>query len=291
MDKLKRIGRIFLWTLLLMIVSSIPMGLIMIFTGLLMAAFSGDLGDIFSPLTLGLGLIGEIIVVFILKQEYKGDPKQLHQIMPFDKKGSFLRYATGYVLGLAFFALIWGIAVLGKAFSVSVIWQNSNWEVLLAFLLGFGMQGMTEEVIFRGYLQGRLEKEVSKRWAILISALAFALAHLGNSGVGINALIGLTLFGILMSLFRTYTGDLWLAGAFHSAWNFAEGPLFGTPVSGINGTSVILASRPVSGSAILNGGTFGIESSYLVFVGLFILVILTYYLGQNYAKPSNRIKL
>ncbi len=291
MDKLKRIGRIFLWTLLLMIVSSIPMGLIMIFTGLLMAAFSGDLSDIFSPLALGLGFIGEIIVVFILKQEYKGDPKQLHQIMPFDKKGSFLRYATGYVLGLAFFALIWGIAVLGKAFSVSVIWQNSNWTVLLAFLLGFGMQGMTEEVIFRGYLQGRLEKEVSKRWAILISALAFALAHLGNSGIGINALIGLTLFGILMSLFRTYTGDLWLAGAFHSAWNFAEGPLFGTPVSGINGTSVILASRPVSGSAMLNGGTFGIESSYLVFVGLFILVILTYYLGQNYAKPSNRIKL
>lgn len=153
------------------------------------------------------------------------------------------------------------------------------------------MQGMTEEVIFRGYLQGRLEKEVSKRWAILISALAFAFAHLGNSGIGINALIGLTLFGILMSLFRTYTGDLWLAGAFHSAWNFAEGPLFGTPVSGINGTSVILASRPVSGSVMLNGGTFGIESSYLVFVGLFILVILTYYLGQNYAKPSNRIKL
>lgn len=75
-----------------------------------------------------------------------------------------------YVLGIAFFALIWGITVLGKAFSVSVIWQNSNWAVLLAFLLGFGMQGMTEEVIFRGYLQGRLEKEVSQRWAILISA-------------------------------------------------------------------------------------------------------------------------
>ena len=80
MDKLKRIGRIFLWTLLLMIVSSIPMGLIMIFTGLLMAAFSGDLGYIFSPLALGLGLIGEIIVVFILKQEYKGDPKRLQGI-------------------------------------------------------------------------------------------------------------------------------------------------------------------------------------------------------------------
>ncbi|MDO5882640.1 CPBP family intramembrane glutamic endopeptidase [Ligilactobacillus animalis] len=289
MDKLKRIGRIFLWTLLLMILSSIPMGQIMLFKGLLMAAFSGDLGDIFSPLALGLGLIGEIIVVFILKQAYKGDPKQLHQIMPFDKKGSFLRYATGYVLGIAFFALIWGITVLGKAFSVSVIWQNSNWAVLLAFLLGFGMQGMTEEVIFRGYLQGRLEKEVSQRWAILISALAFAVAHLGNSGIGINALVGLTLFGILMGLFRTYTGDLWLAGAFHSAWNFAEGPLFGTPVSGINGTSVVLESHPVSGYAMLNGGTFGIESSYLVFVGLFVLVILTYYLGQNYAKPSNRI--
>lgn len=94
------------------------------------------------------------------------------------------------------------------------------------------MQGMTEEVIFRGYLQGRLEKEVSKRWAILISALAFALAHLGNSGVGINALIGLTLFGILMSLFRTYTGDLWLAGAFHSAWNFAEDRYLGPQFQG-----------------------------------------------------------
>ena len=56
MDKLKRIGRIFLWTLLLMILSSIPMGLIMLFKGLLMAAFSGDLGEYFFTTSTRLGL-------------------------------------------------------------------------------------------------------------------------------------------------------------------------------------------------------------------------------------------
>lgn len=78
--------------------------------------------------------------------------------------------------------------------------------------------------------------------------------------------------------------------AFHSAWNFAEGPLFGTNVSGIVGTNVVLGSQSVDVYPLLNGGNFGIEASLLTFIGGILLIACIYYLGQNYAKKSNRIE-
>lgn len=289
MDKVKIVAKNLLLTLVLLVVATFPLQIAIIITSLI-SMFNVSHITLYQPLAFALGLMGEGFVLFVLRQEFKGDKARLQQVMPFDQKGALIRYGTGYVLGTITFALLWGIAVLGKAFRVTVTWENNAWLFFVLFLVGFGIQGMVEEVIFRGYLQGKLTKELSQSKAILISALAFAVAHLGNGGISFLGFLNLTFFGVLMSLFRIYTGDLWLAGAFHSAWNFAEGPLFGTPVSGIVGTNVVLGSQSVAAHPLLNGGNFGIEASLLTFGGFILLIAFTYYLGQNYAKKSNRIE-
>ena len=55
------------------------------------------------------------------------------------------------------------------------------------------------------------------------------------------------------------TRRLWAAIGLHAAWNFAQGGIYGIPVSGL-ASAGLLRERP-SGPALLTGGAFGAETS------------------------------
>ena len=64
------------------------------------------------------------------------------------------------------------------------------------------------------------------------------------------------------------TRTLWLPIGIHFAWNFAEGGIFGTEISG-NNTPQGLLDGVLSGSSMVTGGAFGPEGSvYSVAAGL-----------------------
>ena len=65
--------------------------------------------------------------------------------------------------------------------------------------------------------------------AVLANSLIFAAMHLGNPNVSTLALVNLTLAGLTFSLLFAYTENIWFVGAAHSAWNFVQGPVLGTP--------------------------------------------------------------
>lgn len=66
-----------------------------------------------------------------------------------------------------------------------------------------------------------------------------------NAGVSLGeGFVGLLAFGILTVLLR-FIQVIFGYGALHGAWNFAEGPFFGTPVSGISGTEPLFKSTSV----------------------------------------------
>ena len=54
------------------------------------------------------------------------------------------------------------------------------------------------------------------------------------------------------------TRSLWLVSGIHLAWNFAQGPIFGLPVSGIRFPSLLYGE--VQGPALWTGGDFGPEA-------------------------------
>ena len=106
-------------------------------------------------------------------------------------------------------------------------------------------------------------------WAVAqANVLLFAMRHLGNDGVSPLALINLTLFGIFASVYFIKSGNIWGIGAFHSIWNLAQGNFYGIRVSGIVTTCSVLASSPVEGRSLINGGSFGLEGGLAVTVVL-----------------------
>jgi membrane protease YdiL (CAAX protease family) len=136
-----------------------------------------------------------------------------------------------------------------------------SWGLLLLFFLGFLIQGMSEELLCRSYLMVSLSRKWPL-WACVVSnALLFSLFHLGNPGISVIALVNIFLFGLFASLLTLRRGSIWMVGALHSMWNFAQGNLFGIPVSGLVGSPSPLKATAAEGGwqTLLNGGSFGIE--------------------------------
>lgn len=238
-----------------------------------------------TPVFLTITLIGEIIVPIYLLIYYraKNNLDALDIVMPFKKDKIAQKFGIGYLIGFLTFAIVFAVAVFGGGFTTKIVWSSKNIVLFVLMLIGFLIQGTTEEIVCRGYVQGRITEKLGVFWAIALSALFFASGHLGNAGVSLEGFVGLLAFGILTALLRFYTGDLWLCGALHGAWNFAEGPFFGTPVSGISGTELLFKSTSVPHHPWLNGGTFGIEASLTCIIILILLSALTVYLGQKYS--------
>lgn len=53
--------------------------------------------------------------------------------------------------------------------------------------------------------------------------------------------------------------NIWVVGAFHSLWNFAQGNIYGIQVSGNSLQPAILNSSNVKGHGLINGAGFGLE--------------------------------
>ncbi len=170
----------------------------------------------------------------------------------------------GLGVGLAVFALAISLMTLTGAYHVTSL--NRHFHPLLPILLFFAV-AVFEEVVFRGYLFQTLERRWGTGIALVSSSLIFGLAHLGNPTPGASTLqhfagpIFITLeASILLSAAYLVTRSLWLAIGVHWAWNFAEGPLFGTDVSGTHDPNTLLYSH-LTGPFWATGGVFGPEAS------------------------------
>ncbi|MCR5600526.1 MAG: CPBP family intramembrane metalloprotease [Ruminococcus sp.] len=195
-----------------------------------------------------------------------------------------------YMLGLAIgIALMTAITLLSVAFganSISVC-SGVNYKIIALFFIGFFVQGMSEEFIFRGYFMTSIGGSGQHTLvAVGISAVGFALAHAANPGFGPVPFINLTLFGVFAALYMILFDDIWGVCAIHSIWNFTQGNFYGISVSGTGDTESVLKTTAVSSKDFLTGGKFGIEGSIFTTVVLVIGTgILIYFLSHK--KPQN----
>ena len=188
----------------------------------------------------------------------------------FSPRGGFLEYGVGLAGGLVLFGAAVLLAVLTGTVTLSPVKDGTSLLLLPLFFVGFLIQGMSEELLCRSYLMISL----SRKWPVWIgvvgNALLFSLLHLGNPNVSPIALINIFLFGLFASVLTLRRGSIWMAGAIHSMWNFAQGNLFGIPVSGLTGLPSPLAATIKEGTwqTLISGGKFGLEG------GLAVTVIL-----------------
>ncbi len=113
---------------------------------------------------------------------------------------------------------------------------------------------------------------------LFISSVLFSLLHLSNPNVNIIAILNIILVGYLFGLYVIKTNDLWGACGMHSAWNFAQGNLFGFEVSGLNVSIGSLFDFNLTGNELLSGGVFGpeagIASTLILIIGIVAILVL-----------------
>ncbi len=184
----------------------------------------------------------------------------------FTGRGAIGEYAVGLIGGLVMFGGAVLLCTLTGTVTVTLSEETPSVGLLLLFLLGFLIQGMSEEMLCRSYLMVSLSRGFSLWLCAVINALLFALLHLGNAGISAIALVNIFLFGLFASFLTLRRGSIWMVGALHSMWNFAQGNLFGIPVSGIQGMPSPLSSTVKEGvwQELVNGGVFGLEGGLAV---------------------------
>ncbi|MDE3316539.1 CPBP family intramembrane glutamic endopeptidase [Lacticaseibacillus zeae] len=191
-------------------------------------------------------------------------------------------YLLGWLLGLLFFSAIWGVITGLGGYQLHFVFSNNSIVLVLLFLFGYGVQSMFEELLCRGYVMGYFLKEKRPLLAVVINSAFFAFLHIANPHFDWYAAIGLFLFGILMSELRLLSHNIWLSGAVHAAWNFAEGTIFGTVVSGLPNVGLIIKSDNTTTAQMLTGGLFGIErSSVSIIAHLVAVIVLAFVILQR----------
>lgn len=175
----------------------------------------------------------------------------------------FAGMAVGALAMTGIFIVSWGAGWIG---SVQPTWRAGPAEPLvtdvLLYVLVFVSVSLSEEIAFRGYILQNLRVQLGWPAGILGSSLLFAVFHGVNPGFGAAALAGLATAGLFLALGYRVSGGLWFPIGLHFAWNTAEGPIFGFPVSGILTPSLLILGQG-EGDPLVTGGAFGPEGGLL----------------------------
>jgi hypothetical protein len=165
--------------------------------------------------------------------------------------------AAGAAIGALLFALVALELFIGGFYHVLNVHPTA--DLAVAALLLFG-GAVLEEMLFRGVIF-RLVEEWTGTWiALAVSAILFGLAHAANPGATPVSSLAIALeAGILLGAAYVLTRNLWLPIGLHFAWNFFEGPIFGTQISG-NSFLQDATTAQLVGPSWITGGSFGPEA-------------------------------
>jgi len=124
-----------------------------------------------------------------------------------------------------------------------------------------------------------VEEGLGSWWALVISALFFGASHIANPGATLWSSAAIAIeAGLLFGMIYHLTRSLSLCMGLHAAWNFAQGTIYGIPVSGTRADGWLVSTR--SGPDWLSGGVFGAEASVVALTlcslctaGLLVVVV------------------
>lgn len=202
--------------------------------------------------------------------------KRSLETMGFTSKNRLSEYLKGLVLGFLLFFLAWLISLILGGNIFKGIKQNISIRALSLLFLGFMIQGMTEEVVCRGFLMVNISRRYGLRIGIIVNSLFFSALHLANPGINFISLLNIFLVGLVFSLYMVWRENIWGVGAMHTMWNFAQGNIFGVAVSGMDMKETIFLTEKIGDNNIINGGIFGIEGSLAGTIVLVIGIIVIY---------------
>lgn len=224
------------------------------------------------PILLLLSLLATIVTVGLVLAYCLILEKRSLLSLGFSKRGAVREYTGGLLGGVILFSLPVLLCLVTKTLTLSSAATAPSWGLILLFFGAFLIQGLAEELLCRSYLMVSLSRGLPTWLSVILNALLFSLLHLGNPGISLLPLVNIFLFGVFASLLTLRRGSIWMVAGMHSMWNFAQGNLFGIPVSGLEGLPSPLAAEMADGGwqTLLSGGAFGVEGGLAVTVTLIL---------------------
>jgi membrane protease YdiL (CAAX protease family) len=193
-------------------------------------------------------------------------------------KGFYLRgYALGLLMGAA---AVCGIYLFGGY----VLESGANLTApdlvpILILMIAFIVQSGTEEMVFRGWMMGRISARYGIWAGIFGNSILFTLMHVEIGELGTTPPVMMVLFTLMTFMFSVFLSllvirekSIWGASAWHAAWNWIFITWFGLPTTGIElGLRPLIVDLEISEAAPewLTGGIAGPEGSIIT------LIILT----------------
>ncbi len=180
--------------------------------------------------------LGILLTIFLLHKKSRKNGSSLCQEaglelkLP-DGKRTVLLIVMGLGFAVFFSAVITIVpfpGALRDSYSSSSDILKSGTDLGLAMLCTVLMAPAAEEIVFRGYMLGRLLSWFTKRQAIVLSAVLFALCHVSPLWI-----VYACFMGILLAWVSIREDDTMYSIALHIGFNLSV-----VPVSLINGNSV-----------------------------------------------------
>lgn len=219
-----------------------------------------------TPLTLVLGVgtavLSLLAYVWVVRRTERRAPMEVAL------NGAGGAFGRGLLIGFVMFAaVIANIALLGH-------YRVDGWGSVtgaVAYLGVTAAAAVTEELIFRGIVFRIIEERIGTWLALALTGLLFGAAHLFNPHATVWGALAIAVeAGGMLGAAYAATRNLWVPIGLHFAWNFAEGGVFGTDVSGTNAPEGLLQGV-LSGPTVLSGGEFGPEASlYALLAGVVV---------------------
>ncbi|TDD57722.1 CPBP family intramembrane metalloprotease [Kribbella antibiotica] len=221
-----------------------------------------------TPLTLLLGFATAALA--LLGYRWVVRRTERREVAELNWRGAAAAVGRGLLIGLVMFtAVILNLALLGD-------YHVAGFGSLTGAIALFGFTAaaaVTEELLYRGVLLRIIEGRLGSYGALGLTAGLFGLSHLLNPHATLWGAIAIAIeAGGMLGAAYIATRNLWVPIGMHFAWNYAEGGIFGTQISGKAAPEGLL-DGVLSGPAALTGGEFGPEASvYSVAAGLIVTI-------------------
>lgn len=179
-------------------------------------------------------------------------------------------FGLGLLLGILPAALALGLAVMAGGARIvpdsGTIIDYLRQVALTSLVLA--PAALSEEVMFRGVPLVLLARPLGRPWALLVTSVLFALAHLLNPHVEPLAIANIALAGLFLGAAFYLPGGIWTAFGVHLGWN-ATLAAADAPVSGLPFPIPWINYQP-GGPSWLTGASFGPEGGLVASVVLLL---------------------
>ena len=183
------------------------------------------------------------------------------RIIPF--KGSWIEFATD--INNVMYAYIDRKKKLPLTTLLRAIGYEHDKDILDIF-------GLAEEALIHGFFMTSSAKSSSLAYSLIMSSVLFSFTNSMNSGSSLLGSVNVFMLGVFTGLCVMRRGNLWGMGAFHAAWNFTQNVVFGFGMSSESSRTSILKFTGLEGYDSLNGGIYGLQSSLIVTLILFLAI-------------------